>query len=522
MGKLRANPKFSIEKGDGTPASGWKVHCYIAGTTTNKDTYTDNTEGTPNANPVILDARGEADIWFSGTYKIVLKDDSDVTVWTVDNYGEGEDQTQTGNYNLVKNGSFETDEVTSGEPDNWTIVDYSDAGSGAGVHAIDATDQFHGLNSLKFTSLGDGGGYATSDYFEVEEAKAVNFDWNMKSSVATVRNVVDVLWYTAAKSLISTTNLYDDSTTNLTSWGPKYSQATPPSTARYAQLRVYGCHSSDATAGSTWYDNIEVGPNLARRHSVNTFTQTQTWSKGADVASANALTLGIDGNYFDITGTTAITSIGTLGIGTVIKLHFDGILTLTNHATDLILPGGANITTAAGDEAEVVEYASGDWRCVSYQRYDGFTPDKVAGYDRGVVVHLQDDVNNPVLVAVTDLTKNTWESVGPTGSGATNIWSDLDVIPATATHAIFNLYASASDTTTISYASIKCRENGSVVDIGHQSGAFTRSFIAGSSNVSTRTLFVPLDGNNVFEAEWDSDSPDTTEIASIYLDGWVE
>lgn len=90
------------------------------------------------------------------------------------------------------------------------------------------------------------------------------------------------------------------------------------------------------------------------------------FSKGSDVASANALTLGDDGNYFDITGTTAITSITTKAIGTVVKLHFDGILTLTHHATDLILPSGANVTTAAGDEFEFTEYATGDWRCTGY------------------------------------------------------------------------------------------------------------------------------------------------------------
>lgn len=106
----------------------------------------------------------------------------------------------------------------------------------------------------------------------------------------------------------------------------------------------------------------------------NTFTGTQKWAKGADVASANALTLGADGNYFDITGTTSITSIGTVGIGTWVRLHFDGALTLTHHATDLILPSGANITTAAGDEAEFVEYATGDWRCVSYTKATGKAP----------------------------------------------------------------------------------------------------------------------------------------------------
>tara|TARA_R110000751_G_scaffold84228_3_gene168647 strand:- start:279 stop:1904 length:1626 start_codon:yes stop_codon:yes gene_type:complete len=96
------------------------------------------------------------------------------------------------------------------------------------------------------------------------------------------------------------------------------------------------------------------------------------WSKGADVASATALPVLTDGNYFDVTGTTTVTSIdATGGPGTLIKLHFDGILTLTHHATDLILPGGANITTAAGDEAEFVEYAAGDYRCTSYTKASG-------------------------------------------------------------------------------------------------------------------------------------------------------
>jgi len=93
--------------------------------------------------------------------------------------------------------------------------------------------------------------------------------------------------------------------------------------------------------------------------------------KGADVASATALPLITDGNYFDVTGTTTITSFNSVGVGTWVRLHFDGALTLTHQATDLVLPGGANITTAAGDEAEFIEYASGDWRCVSYTKANG-------------------------------------------------------------------------------------------------------------------------------------------------------
>jgi hypothetical protein len=125
-----------------------------------------------------------------------------------------------------------------------------------------------------------------------------------------------------------------------------------------------------ATTAADARTNLGV-PGLASNNTfsgIDTFSKIQKWAKGADVASASALTLGDDGNYFDITGTTAITSIATKGVGTVVRLHFDAALTLTHNATTLILPGAGDITTAAGDEAEFIEYATGDWRCVEYSR----------------------------------------------------------------------------------------------------------------------------------------------------------
>ena len=91
------------------------------------------------------------------------------------------------------------------------------------------------------------------------------------------------------------------------------------------------------------------------------------WSKGADVASNGALAVLTDGNYFDVTGTTTITSINTTGgTGTLIKLHFDGVVQLTHHASNLILAGAENFTTEAGDELEFVEYGSGTYRMTGW------------------------------------------------------------------------------------------------------------------------------------------------------------
>ena len=96
----------------------------------------------------------------------------------------------------------------------------------------------------------------------------------------------------------------------------------------------------------------------------------RTYSHGADVASATTTDLdAVTGDLIDVTGTTAITAI-TLTEGEERTVRFTGILTLTNDAS-LVLPGGANITTAAGDFAVFRGYASGVVRCVTYARASG-------------------------------------------------------------------------------------------------------------------------------------------------------
>ena len=80
------NAKVQFTDSNGAPLVGGKVYTYAAGLGTPKATYTTKAATVENTNPVVLDARGEADIWLGdGGYKIVLKTASDVTLWTVDN-----------------------------------------------------------------------------------------------------------------------------------------------------------------------------------------------------------------------------------------------------------------------------------------------------------------------------------------------------------------------------------------------------------------------------------------------------
>ena len=97
--------------------------------------------------------------------------------------------------------------------------------------------------------------------------------------------------------------------------------------------------------------------------------QTAKWIGDDTLVSATTTDLGsVPGRYVVITSTNAITGLGTIKAGTIKYIKFSGILTFTHNATSLILPGAANITTAAGDTAIMVSEGSGNWRCVNYQR----------------------------------------------------------------------------------------------------------------------------------------------------------
>jgi hypothetical protein len=93
----------------------------------------------------------------------------------------------------------------------------------------------------------------------------------------------------------------------------------------------------------------------------------------ASIASAATTDIGsVDAGSLDVTGSTTITSFGTVSAGIRKRLVFSGSLTLTHNATSLILPnGGSNIVTAPGDVAVAESLGSGNWRVLLYQRANG-------------------------------------------------------------------------------------------------------------------------------------------------------
>jgi hypothetical protein len=116
MAALTPTAKMQFFKADGTPLVGGKLYTYTAGTTTPQTTYTDSSGGTANTNPVILDSRGEANIWLGGaTYKFKLADANDVEIWTVDNISaptSGVSPALSGNVTIDTNSSSPALKIT--------------------------------------------------------------------------------------------------------------------------------------------------------------------------------------------------------------------------------------------------------------------------------------------------------------------------------------------------------------------------------------------------------------------------
>ena len=133
-----------------------------------------------------------------------------------------------------------------------------------------------------------------------------------------------------------------------------------------------GSASSTATASVAGISELATTTEVltgteAGAYAVTPDSLAALWEAGSDITDGAAITIG-EGGYFNlITSTTAITSfsITTNKTGRTFRVRFDTARTLTHNATSLIIPGGANITTAQGDIAQIRSLGSGnvvvDW-----------------------------------------------------------------------------------------------------------------------------------------------------------------
>lgn len=84
MAVAMIGPKFYAWDRNGKPLAFGKLYTYQASTNTPKPTYQSEDQVVENTNPVILNGEGYADVYLSGSYKMVLKDKDENEIWSSD------------------------------------------------------------------------------------------------------------------------------------------------------------------------------------------------------------------------------------------------------------------------------------------------------------------------------------------------------------------------------------------------------------------------------------------------------
>lgn len=134
---------------NGDPLANGKLYTYDAGTLTPRTTWADAGEVSANANPVVLDAAGRAQLFFRGNYKLILKTSADVTVWTVDNFDIPESTTTA---TTLQADLANTSDVSKGD----ALVGYKSPLSGGTARTVHSRFTDLPLSVKDFGAVGDG------------------------------------------------------------------------------------------------------------------------------------------------------------------------------------------------------------------------------------------------------------------------------------------------------------------------------------------------------------------------------
>jgi hypothetical protein len=244
---------------DGNPLNAGYAYYYEpdGAFSTEKTVYKDKAGAVAWTQPIVFGADGRpvgADIFENGDYDRKIFDSADNLIRSERNIGDtwsavGTDLSQ----NLVSNHSAEV-AGTGAEPfANWTNNDSSAA------ITRDTTDSIHGGACFLWTDAANEFEHRlTSDAFEVSPELNVALSFHVKASNAAAQPRIRIRWLDKDQAFISASTVYN-ANLGLTPTDWTYLQgfrATPPATARYANLLLEG--NIAATQYTTCFDGIQV------------------------------------------------------------------------------------------------------------------------------------------------------------------------------------------------------------------------------------------------------------------------
>lgn len=312
--------------------------------------------------------------WFAANSTVVLKQGQLVFNETTGELFIGDGVAQLSTLTAINGGSgsgvqsVTGPNVNNGDPTNPVVIPQTILSSPDGLSGIESA------NSIAALLASDGTNFSRIDVYPTEiqitessistnTPLMVNYSKSIKSLTAAVwGNFINSLSLKAIPVNADSIHISDSAASNT---AKKLTLTSFKSFLKTYFDTIYTTTSAVATQITTalsGYLSLSGG----------TLTGLLKQAKSTDIASATTTDLSTaTGNLVHITGTTTITSFGTVQAGTTIKVIFDGTLTLTHNATSLILPGSANIITGAGDSALLVSEGGGNWKCMFYEKQDG-------------------------------------------------------------------------------------------------------------------------------------------------------
>lgn len=139
--------RFSAEDDNGRPLSGGRLYTYQNGTTTPAVTYKDAAGTTPNTNPIILDARGEAVVYLqaSQVYTFILQNRFGSLVWSQDGI--------SGSTSSIDFSEFQGDLAGSGGSQ---LIGFKQTGTGSVVITAQAKLYQMPVSPIDYGGVGNG------------------------------------------------------------------------------------------------------------------------------------------------------------------------------------------------------------------------------------------------------------------------------------------------------------------------------------------------------------------------------
>lgn len=189
---LSPTPVLHFDDANGAPLSGGKLFTYAAGTTSPISTYTNSGGATQNTNPIILNTRGEANVWLTpgALYKFVLSPSTDTNpptnpIYTVDNISAGGGGSGSPEYTgavvtgssvilaavetISVNATAATTQTLPLNPSLWERHTIVDQAGNSGTFPIDVSGNG---NQIAW------GGVTYTDFYITYNGRSIDLQWN--------------------------------------------------------------------------------------------------------------------------------------------------------------------------------------------------------------------------------------------------------------------------------------------------------------------------------------------------------